>query len=252
MEPESEIQDELKSRGPLPEHIAVIMDGNGRWAKERGMARVRGHREGVHAVRDVTEACAELGISYLTLYTFSTENWNRPAAEINALMHLLIKALKREASTFHKNRIRLRTIGDIDQLPAACQRELTDLMADTSEYDRMTLILALSYSGRWDISQALRSIGSRIESGVISAEDVDEELIARSMSGEAYPDPDLLIRTGGEKRISNFLLWQMAYTELYFSPIYWPDFRRANLFDAIKAYQDRDRRFGRVQTAEEI
>lgn len=243
---DSEITQKLKERGPLPKHIAVIMDGNGRWAKERGFPRVKGHKEGVHAVRDITEACAEVGIPNLTLYTFSTENWNRPLLEINALMQLLIKALKRETETFHKNNIRLEAIGDISQLPPACQRELKEVIRDTASYTRMTLTLALSYSGRWDIAQAMKRISEKVEGGDLGSADVDGDLISAHLSTADFPDPDLLIRTGGEHRISNYMLWQMAYTELYFSPIYWPDFRRVHLFEAIQDFQDRERRYGGV------
>jgi len=243
---DSEIQLQLKQNGPLPKHIAVIMDGNGRWAKERGYPRVKGHKAGVHSVRDVTEACAELGIPNLTLYTFSTENWNRPLAEINALMQLLIKALKREAVTFHDNQISLNAIGDIEKLPSACQRELEEVISDTADYNRMTLTLALSYSGRWDLTHAMRSLAVQIKAGELNPEEIDENLISRHLSTSDFSDPDLLVRTGGERRISNYMLWQSAYTELHFSSVYWPDFRRENLYAAIRDFQERERRFGRV------
>jgi len=222
------------------------MDGNGRWAKERGFLRVKGHSEGVHAVRDVTEACAELGISNLTLYTFSTENWNRPQAEINALMQLLIKALKREAKTFHENNIRLKSIGDVSQLPSACRKELREVISETAKYTGMTLTLALSYSGRWDIVQAMKSIAEKVKTGETDVTDINTELVSSHLSTAECADPDLLIRTGGDRRISNYMLWQMAYTELHFSPVFWPDFRREHLYDAIKDFQDRERRYGRV------
>jgi len=238
---------EILERGSLPEHIAIIMDGNGRWAKQRGRTRVHGHKQGVHAVRDVTESCAELGVKYLTLYTFSTENWNRPAVEVTALMHLLIRALKKEASTFHDNNIRLRAIGDISQLPPACRRELEEVIEDTAAYTRMTLTLALSYSGRWELADAMKSIAKRLKKGEIRSEDVSEQLISSSLASSFLPDPDLLIRTGGEQRVSNFLLWQLAYSELHFSPVYWPDFRQPHLLEAIRDFQDRERRFGRVE-----
>jgi undecaprenyl diphosphate synthase len=239
---------EIQAHGPLPEHIAVIMDGNGRWARQKGLPRVEGHRQGVHAVRDVTEACAELGVPHLTLYTFSTENWNRPKAEVTALMKLLINALKREAQTFHDNNIRLGAIGDIGHLPAQAQRELKALMAETAHNDRMTLTLALSYSGQWDVTHAMQSIGREIQAGYLDPGSISPDTIAANLSTWPMPDPDLLIRTGGEKRISNFMLWQMAYTELSFSPVFWPDFRRQHLFAAIRNFQDRERRFGRVLT----
>lgn len=244
--PSSDIITELQQRGPLPEHIAVIMDGNGRWARERGFRRVHGHKEGIHAVRDTTEACAELGVSHLTLYTFSTENWNRPAREVNALMQLLINALQKEAQTFHDNNIRLNAVGNVDMLPSGCQDELNALMAETASYDRMTLTLALSYSGKWDITEAVRRIAEDVQEGRISPDDVNEEIISNRLSTAGIPDPDLLIRTGGERRISNYMLWQMAYTELVFASVYWPDFRRNHLFDAIRDFQDRERRFGKV------
>jgi len=236
----------LVANGPLPEHIAIIMDGNGRWAKKRGKTRVHGHKNGVRAVRDVTEACAEVGIQNLTLYTFSTENWNRPLTEVNALMQLLIKALKKEAATFHNNNIRLRAIGDLAQLPSACQKELEEVIQETKAYSRMTLTLALSYSGRWEIAEAAKMLASRVADSDLSPEDIDQELISNTLNTNYMPDPDLLIRTGGEHRISNFLLWQMAYTELHFSPELWPDFRRNHLFEAIRDFQKRERRFGGV------
>ncbi|MDA0378981.1 MAG: isoprenyl transferase [Bacteroidetes bacterium] len=237
---------ELQARGPLPEHIAVIMDGNGRWARQKGLPRVEGHRQGVHSVRDVTEACAELGVPHLTLYTFSTENWNRPKAEVSALMKLLINALRREAQTFQDNNIRLTAIGDIGHLPAQAQEELESLMEDTSGNERMTLTLALSYSGQWDLTNAMQAIGRAIRDGRLEPESITAEGVASHLSTFPMPDPDLLVRTGGEQRISNFMLWQLAYTELHFSPVYWPDFRRQHLFDAISDFQDRERRFGRV------
>ena len=243
---DSDIQRQLKLNGQLPEHIAVIMDGNGRWAKERGFPRVKGHRAGVHSVRDITEACAEMGIPNLTLYTFSTENWNRPLGEINALMQLLIKALKREAVTFHDNEISLNAIGDIAQLPAACQRELEEVISQTSHYDRMTLTLALSYSGRWDLTHAMRALAVQVKAGDLNPKDIDENLISGLLSTSDLPDPDLLVRTGGERRISNYMLWQAAYTELHFSRVFWPDFRREHLYEAIRDFQERERRYGRV------
>lgn len=222
------------------------MDGNGRWAKERGLPRVEGHRQGVHAVRDTTEACAELGIPHLTLYTFSTENWKRPMSEVSALMKLLIQALRREARTFHENDIRLNAIGSIDQLPDKAQAELRSLMEDTASNSRMTLTLALSYSGRWDLTQAMQSLAEQVQRGELAPEDIDQDGICKQLSTASIPDPDLLIRTGGERRISNYMLWQMAYSELFFTPVYWPDFRRQQLFEAVEDFQDRERRFGGV------
>ncbi|MDG1755091.1 MAG: isoprenyl transferase [Rhodothermales bacterium] len=248
-QPLSQEMAQLVSNGPLPEHIAIIMDGNGRWAKKRGRTRVHGHKNGVHAVRDVTEACAELGIPNLTLYTFSTENWSRPLTEVNALMQLLIKALKKETATFHDNNIRLRAIGDVGHLPKACQEELEEVIEDTSGYSRMTMTLALSYSGRWEITEAMKHLARRVSDSELTVEDIDQELISDSLSTSYMPDPDLLIRTGGEYRVSNFLLWQLAYTELHFSAQLWPDFRRNDLFEAIRDFQSRERRFGSVDVS---
>lgn len=210
------------------------------------MPRVEGHRQGVHAVRDTTEACAELGIPHLTLYTFSTENWKRPVTEVSALMKLLIQALKKEARTFHENNIRLNAVGSIDQLPERAQDELKALMEETSGHTRMTLTLALSYSGKWDLTAAMRRLASRVQDGELAPEDITQETIAGELSTAAMPDPDLLIRTGGEKRISNYMLWQMAYSELHFTDVFWPDFRRHHLFQAVRDFQDRERRFGDV------
>jgi undecaprenyl diphosphate synthase len=242
-------QQALRERGELPEHIACIMDGNGRWAQRREKARFVGHHEGVTSVREVTEACAELGIENLTLYTFSTENWERPDQEVNALMELLIHTVEEERSTLMDNDIRLRTIGDLSELPAACQDALERTKADTAGNDRMTLTLALSYSGRTEIVQALQAIARRVQDGDLSVDDIDEALIGDHLDTAGMPDPDLLIRTGGEYRLSNFLLWQCAYTELFITEQYWPDFRRPQLYEAIRSFQDRDRRFGRVQQA---
>lgn len=245
-EEDASAQEALRRRGSLPRHIAIIMDGNGRWAKERGKMRVTGHREGVRSVRDITEACAQLGIEYLTLYTFSTENWYRPEHEVDALMELLIRTVRRERATLLENDVRLRTIGDIAQLPEACQRELQATKEETASNTRLTLSLALSYSGRWDILQAVRAIARRVERGELDPEAVDEALVAQMLTTAELPDPDLLIRTGGEQRLSNFLLWEMAYTELYFTDHFWPAFRREQLYEAIRSFQDRERRFGRI------
>ena len=241
-------QEALKQRGAIPRHIAVIMDGNGRWAREQGMRRVQGHKAGVKSVREVTECCAELGVEVLTLYTFSTENWQRPATEIDALMHLLIRSLRKEAETLLENSIRLQAIGDRSLLPGACRDELEEVIEQTSGGDRMTLTLALSYSGRWEITEAARSIAADAAAGRLSPDDVDESLITRRLSTGDWPDPDLLIRTGGDQRLSNFLLWQIAYSELWFTDVYWPSFRRRHVYEAIRSFQDRDRRFGRVST----
>lgn len=243
-----EKQQQLQEGGELPRHVAIIMDGNGRWARKKGKPRVLGHRAGVDSVRDVTEACAELGIAYLTLYTFSTENWNRPSQEVNALMGLLIKSLEKEAATLHDNDIRLVSMGDREALPPAA-RERLDAVCDSTRHNAaMTLVLALSYSGRWEILQAARQFASDVACGKAQVEDLDSARFQSCLSNPEIPDPDLLIRTGGERRISNFLLWQLAYTELHFSNAYWPDFRRLHLYDAIEDFMDRERRFGRVES----
>lgn len=239
----------LQGRGNLPAHVAAIMDGNGRWAQQRNRPRAVGHREGVKSVRDITEACAQLGIRYLTLYTFSTENWDRPSTEVNALMTLLIRTIERERQTLLENNVRLRTIGDITMLPSACQRELQETQERTCDNERLTLTLALSYSGKWDLVQAMRAIARDVKAGRIAPDAIDEAVVARHLATADLPDPDLLIRTGGEFRLSNFLLWQSAYTELYITERYWPDFRREQLYTALREYQDRDRRFGRVESA---
>lgn len=231
----------------LPEHIAIIMDGNGRWAKQHGKVRTFGHQHGVEAVRDTAEACAELGIKYLTLYAFSTENWVRPKYEVNALMTLLVKTISAETKTLLKNKIRLLTIGDISKLPDDCRHSLHECMEKTKELDRMNLVLALNYSSKWEITEAARSIAGKVESGELKSKDVDEKLFASFLSTAGMPDPELLIRTSGEYRISNFLLWQIAYAELHFTPVLWPDFRRKDVYQAIIDFQKRERRFGGVK-----
>lgn len=230
----------------LPSHIAVIMDGNGRWAKMQGKLRTFGHENGVKAVRETVEACAELGISYLTMYAFSTENWNRPKYEINALMTLLVSTISKETATLMKNNIRLESIGDIDSLPGKCRRELEEAKKKTAGNSRMTLVLALSYSSRWEITQAVKQISSDVQIGKIKTEDISEKLIANYLNTSGMPDPELLIRTSGEHRISNFLLWQISYAELYFTDKLWPDFRKEDLYAAIVSYQQRERRFGKT------
>ncbi len=223
------------------------MDGNGRWAKQRGKMRVFGHYEGVESVRDVTEACAQLGVQYLTLYTFSTENWHRPITEVHALMQLLIRTVRRERDTLMRNDIQLRAIGDIAQLPEACQKELNDCMALTAGNKRMVMNLALSYSGRWDILNAVQQIADKVRRGDLDAHEITNEVIGDHLSTHTIPDPDLLIRTGGEFRVSNFLLWEIAYTEFYVTREYWPNFRRDSLYEAIQDFQKRERRFGRIK-----
>lgn len=230
----------------LPRHIAVIMDGNGRWAKRKGAARIFGHRNAIQAVKDVTEGCGELGIKYLTLYAFSTENWGRPKEEVDGLMELLVNTLKKEINSLHENQVRLKTIGDIGHLPRACQDNLQEAIVATKDNPGLTLILALSYSGRWEIVEAIKAIANDVKNGKVDVNAIGEELISGYMKTKGIPDPELLIRTSGEMRVSNFLLWQIAYTELFITKTLWPDFRREDLYEAICAYQTRDRRFGKV------
>jgi len=230
----------------LPEHIAIIMDGNGRWAKKHGQHRIFGHQNGVVAVRETTEAAAELGIKYLTLYAFSTENWNRPKKEIQALMELLVSTINNETDTLCKNNIKLSAIGDLKSLPDACYNELMTAIDKTSKNTRLNLILALSYSSRWEITNTLKNIAIQIEKKKLTSNDINSELISSFLCTSNIPDPSLLIRTSGEYRISNFLLWQLAYTELYFTKKLWPEFRKNDLYDAIIDYQKRERRFGKI------
>jgi undecaprenyl diphosphate synthase len=230
----------------LPRHIAVIMDGNGRWAKKKGAMRIFGHRNAVQAVKDVTEGCGELGIKYLTLYAFSTENWSRPKDEVDGLMELLVNTLKQEIKTLMDNQVRLITVGDTTHLPGDCQKNLDWAMDKTKANNGLTLILALSYSGRWEITQAVKAISQEVKDGKINPNEINEKLIENYLQTAGIPDPELLIRTSGELRVSNFLLWQIAYTELYITPTLWPDFRKENLYEAIWAYQQRERRFGKT------
>jgi len=234
----------------VPKHIAIIMDGNGRWAKQKGIPRLLGHRSGVKSVREVTEAAAEIGVQYLTLYAFSTENWNRPPAEVTALMTLLVETIKGEIRDMKKNKVRLQAIGDIEALPAATYKTLMEGIEQTKNNDRITLVLALNYSAKWEILRATRIIAEQAQKGLLKAEDIKESTFEAALSTNGIPDPELLIRTSGETRISNFLLWQIAYTELYFTPVFWPDFGRKELFEAILSYQRRERRFG--MTSEQI
>ncbi|MBR9975885.1 MAG: isoprenyl transferase [Bacteroidetes bacterium] len=238
--------DALAAEGPIPNHIAIIMDGNGRWAKSRGKARVSGHREGVRSVREIVEACARAEVKYLTLYTFSTENWKRPKDEVTMLMRLLVSSLRSELDNLHENNIRFITMGELTRLPAEAQKEVMRATDKTACNTGLTLNLALSYSGRWDIVRAVKKLAMDARSGRISPEDIDEQLISSLLSTAHVPDPDLLIRTSGELRLSNFLLWELAYTELYISERFWPDFRTPELCDAIRSYQTRERRFGQV------
>lgn len=234
----------------IPAHVAVIMDGNGRWAKQRGGLRVFGHQSGITAVRETVEEAARLGVKYLTLYAFSTENWNRPALEVMALMQLLVHTIRQETPTLLKNSIRLQSIGNTRSLPAGCQRELAEAQDLTKAGTRMTLVLALSYSGRWDLAQAAQRLATDVAAGRVQPAEVSEATVAGYLTTAGIPDPELLIRTSGEQRISNFMLWQLAYTELYITDLLWPDFRREHLQDAIRAYQGRERRFGK--TSEQI
>lgn len=234
----------------LPRHVAIIMDGNGRWAKSHGEDRSAGHREGVVSVRKVVEAAVAVGLEYLTVYTFSTENWNRPDEEVNALMSLMVTAIHRETPDLMKNNVRLMAIGDMMRLPEDVRNTLNECIRQTSVNTGTTLVLALSYSARWEIVQAAKRIADDVRSERVSLNDVDEDLFSSYLTTENVPDPDLLIRTGGEKRISNFLLWQLSYAEFYFTDIYWPDFRETEFYEAILSYQHRERRFGK--TSEQI
>ena len=230
----------------LPAHIAIIMDGNGRWAKARNMERSAGHVEGVNTVRQITEAASELGVKYLTLYTFSTENWNRPKEEVDALMHLIVIAIERETPDLIKNNVRLTMIGDFSRMPAEAYERLCQCSRDTAHCTGLTLCLALSYSARWEIVEACRKISAKITSGEISVNDINDNLICQHLSTNGMPDPDLLIRTGGEMRISNFMLWQIAYSEIYVTDTYWPDFSKECFYQALLDFQSRERRYGKT------
>jgi undecaprenyl diphosphate synthase len=234
--------------GNLPKHIAVIMDGNGRWAKKKGAARIFGHRNAIQSVKEITEGCGELGIQFLTLYAFSTENWGRPKEEIDGLMELLVNTLQKEIRTLLENKVKLKIIGQIDSLPKICQKNLLEAMEATKMNTGLTLLLALSYSGRVEIAKAAKKIAEKARLGLIDPEQINESVFEENLETHGIPDPELLIRTSGEMRISNFLLWQIAYTELYFTPKLWPDFRKEDLYEAICSYQKRERRFGKVLT----
>jgi undecaprenyl diphosphate synthase len=230
----------------LPKHIAVIMDGNGRWAKKKGAMRIFGHKNAIQAVKDVTEGCGELGVKYLTLYAFSTENWNRPKAEIDGLMELLVNTVKQEIKTLMDNQVKLKTLGQTSNLPEDCQKNLDWAIEQTKNNSGLTLILALSYSGRWEIAKAAKTLAEDIEKGKIKAADINEQIFENYLQTSGIPDPELLIRTSGELRVSNFLLWQIAYSELFITPTLWPDFRKDHLYEAIWSYQQRERRFGKT------
>lgn len=229
----------------IPQHVAIIMDGNGRWAKERGYDRIFGHQKGVISVREVTEAADEIGIKYLTLYVFSTENWCRPQVEVDALMELLIDTIEKETPALNKNNVSLKAIGDLSRLPGSAGEKLQRCIVQTASNTGLNLVLALSYSSRWEITDAIKKISVEICKGTMTPDNINDELIASYLTTKSIPDPDLLIRTSGEMRISNFLLWQIAYTELYFTQTHWPDFRKENFFEAICDFQRRDRRFGK-------
>ncbi len=230
----------------LPKHVAIIMDGNGRWAKSQGKNRVFGHHEGVKSVREITEAAAEIGIKYMTLYTFSTENWGRPKYEVNALMTLLVNTIRKEIKTLMDNDVRLAAIGKVEELPTKCYAELKDAIEATKKNKGMTLVLALNYSAKWEIIEAVKSIANQAKSGEIEISDIKNETFESALSTAGIPDPELMIRTSGETRISNFLLWQLAYAELYFTPVFWPEFGEDEFFKALLNYQNRERRFGKI------
>jgi undecaprenyl diphosphate synthase len=230
----------------LPQHIAIIMDGNGRWAKQHGEPRIFGHENGVRSVREVVEAAAELGVKYLTLYAFSTENWNRPQEEVIALMQLLVHTISAETKTLNENKIRLQAIGNLNSLPEDCFNELHDAIEKTKNNERTTLVLALSYSSRWEITNAITNIAKQIEDKTLTSSEITEDIVNANLCTAGIPEPELMIRTSGEHRISNFLLWQLAYSELYFTEKLWPDFRKNDFYEAILDYQNRERRFGKT------
>lgn len=243
---DEKLQNELKKSGEIPKHIAIIMDGNGRWAKKRGLPRVAGHKRGVDTVKDIVEACAEIGVKYLTLYTFSTENWKRPKEEVSTLMRLLLNSLRDRVDELCENDIRLTTIGDTDSLPYEVRKQLKADIERTKNNKKMILNLALSYSGRWEIIEAVKKISRAVEKGDLKPDEINEQLFSKFLTTKDLPDPDLVIRTSGEFRVSNFLLWQIAYSEFVITDIYWPDFNRHHLYESIRAFQKRERRFGKV------
>lgn len=245
----AEIQAKIKAK-KIPEHVAIIMDGNGRWAKTRGEHRVFGHRYGVKTVRNIVEASVEIGVKYLTLYTFSTENWNRPEDEVNALMHLLIETVRGELEMLMNNNIRLKAIGDIESMPSATYKALLEGIEHTSQNTGTTLVLALNYSAKWEILRGVRHLAEKASKGLIRPSEIDENMFEAELSTAGMPDPELMIRTSGEARISNFLLWQLAYAEFYFTETFWPDFTKEDFYKAILSFQDRERRFG--MTSEQV
>ncbi len=247
---DAQVQYELQSSCELPRHIAIIMDGNGRWARLKGKTRIDGHVAGVESVRDIVEACSQLGIRYLTLFTFSTENWKRPEKEVSALMQLIVRVIGMESRKLHDNNIRLSIIGEMGLLPENVRSVLEATMELTKNNNKLVLNIAISYSGQWDIAQACKAIAFDVKAGLLKPETVTQNTVASYLATASMPDPELLIRTSGEFRISNFMLWQSAYSEIYFTNTYWPDFRRSQLYDAIREFQRRERRFG--QTSEQI
>lgn len=238
------------NKDKIPQHIAIIMDGNGRWAKQQGEDRIFGHHEGVNSVREIVEAAAEVGVKYLTLYAFSTENWNRPKEEVDALMELLVATISMETPQLHKNGVKLEAIGNLKSLPESCFNELQESINTTKNNKGLTLVLALSYSSKWEITNSVKEIAEQVAAGKLKPSEISEETISSHLCTTKYPDPELMIRTSGEHRISNFLLWQLAYAEFYFTDKLWPDFRKQDFFEAINAYQARERRFGK--TSEQI
>ncbi|MFA7132085.1 MAG: isoprenyl transferase [Bacteroidales bacterium] len=230
----------------LPKHVAIIMDGNGRWAKCQGKDRLFGHQNGVESVREVTEASVELGIKFITFYAFSTENWNRPVDEIEGLMHLMIQAIENETPTLMKNNVRFEVIGDIQKINKETKEAIERITEKTKNNSALTMIIALSYSSRWEIEQAIKTIALEVKDGELDIDDINQDLISNHLCTKNYPDPDLLIRTSGEYRISNFLMWQLSYSELYFTDVFWPDFKRENYYEAILDFQSRERRFGKI------
>jgi undecaprenyl diphosphate synthase len=240
------IEDKRIDLAKLPKHVAIIMDGNGRWAKNKGEHRIYGHQHGVTSVRECTEAAAELGIKFLTLYAFSTENWSRPKEEVDALMELLVQTILAETPTLNKNKVRLLAIGNLKSLPGKCYEQLQEAMAETANNSGLTLVLALSYSSKWEIVEAVKNIAQAVKEGNIDIEKINDQVIDEHLTTKGIPDPELLIRTSGEHRISNFLLWQIAYAEFYFTETLWPDFKRVAFFEAIVDYQTRERRFGKT------
>jgi undecaprenyl diphosphate synthase len=238
-------KDQLNTKN-IPEHVAIIMDGNGRWAEKQGEHRVFGHTKGVESVREALTAAGEIGVKYLTLYAFSTENWNRPKEEVDALMDLLVRTITLEVESLNENEVRLHVIGDLDSLPPGCKEALNKSIDDTKDNARVNLILALSYSSKWEITRAIKNIVEDVQEGKINSDDIDSETIDNYLNTANFPEPELLIRTSGERRISNFLLWQLAYSELYFTETLWPDFKKDHFFEAIYNYQQRERRFGKT------